>query len=101
MTTCFIPASEAVQIGAKPGRTEQEAFFLREVAEGREGEEIIFSDPPRELASVKRCGDFVVRLLTKGLRQRGIFTPLRIDRAEEPELVAFDRAAQVKPGVNF
>ena len=91
-----ICATEAVRVGAEAVRTEQEAFLLREVTEGREGERVVLIDGPGHLARVERRRDLVLNLVQEGLGQEEVLAPLRIERAEEPELVFDDRTADVE-----
>src|SRR5207244_787039 len=66
-----------------------------------EGQGIVLVDAPRDLAGVERGGDLVLNLLEEGLRQRVVLAALRVEGAEEPELVLDDRAADVGAGVQL
>src|ERR1044071_2677038 len=101
MTARLKRSEEAVRVCAETITAEEEAFLLREIAEGREGERVVRIDGPRQLARIERRRDLVFGFLTEGLGQEEVLATLRIERAEEPELVFLDRAADVESGVNL
>ncbi|MCA1635561.1 MAG: hypothetical protein LC802_18185 [Acidobacteria bacterium] len=83
-------AAEAVRVGTEAGATEQEAFLLREVAEGREGKEVALVDVPGNLARVEGGRDLVLDLVEECLGQEEVLAALWIERGEEGQLLAPD-----------
>src|SRR5207302_6442690 len=94
-------AAEAVRVCAEACVAEEETLLLREVAEGREVERVVDRRPPRDLARVEGGRDLVVDAVVERLRQEEVLALLRVKRAEEPELVLLDRAADVEAGVHL
>src|SRR5262249_44677230 len=92
---------KTVRNRAEAGAAKQKAFLLGEITEGREGQDVFLVDAVSDLAGVERRGDLVGDVLTEGLCQEMIFAPLGVESAEEPELVLFDRPAQVEASVEF
>src|SRR5262245_56171553 len=94
-------AEEALRVGAEAAAAEQEAFLLGEIAECREGQDMFIGETISDLAGVIRRGDLVAHILAECLSQEVILASLRVESAEEPELIFLDRPAQIEAAVEF
>ena len=100
MASGFLPAQERGGVGSESGDVRQstrrqESVNLGEIPKRRYGDGISIVDGPRDLSGVEGDCHFVFHGQMEDLRQVKVFAVLRIDGAEEPELVLHDRTANV------